>query len=64
MALTPLESRYDVYVSCSEDIGVKVRGDRMSPEIEIKLRKGRTDMGIELWEKVNIDRLTRILIVF
>jgi hypothetical protein len=46
------DSRFDVYVSVTEDTGVKVRGDLSSPDIEIKTRQERTSMGLEQWQKV------------
>ena len=46
------DSRFDVYVSVSEDTGIKVRGDLSSPEIEVKTRKERTSKGLEKWKKV------------
>ncbi len=46
------DSRFDVYVSVSEDTGIKVRGDLSSPEVEVKTRKERTSKGLEKWKKV------------
>ncbi len=48
----PIETRYDVYVSCCDHIGAKVRGDVRSNEIELKIRKERTEDGLENWVKV------------
>jgi hypothetical protein len=48
----PLESRFDVYVSCCDEMGVKARGDYSTPEIEIKSRTKRTEQGVERWKKV------------
>jgi hypothetical protein len=47
------DSRFDVYVSVTEDTGIKVRGDLSSPDIEVKTRKERTSKGLEKWRKVH-----------
>jgi hypothetical protein len=52
VASSKSDSRFDVYVSVSEDTGVKVRGDLSSPEIEVKTRKERKRKGLEKWRKV------------
>jgi hypothetical protein len=46
------DARFDVYVSVTEDTGVKVRGDLSSAEIEVKERQERTGKGLEQWKKV------------
>jgi hypothetical protein len=49
------EERQDIYVSCSEGIGAKLRGggEGRPYGIELKSRKERKKRGAELWEKVS-----------
>lgn len=44
------EERRDVYVSCTESVGLKVRGE--SKLFEIKVRGQKYPCGAEQWSKV------------
>lgn len=41
--------RTDIYISCTEGVGLKVRA---SQHLEIKLRGIKSDCGAEQWSKV------------
>ena len=45
-----VRARTDVYVSCTEEVGIKWRGERL---VEVKVRSERDEKsGAEKWEKV------------
>ena len=46
---SPHEVRTDVYVKCTNDVGIKWRGSKI---LEIKVRLERQESGAEKWIKV------------
>lgn len=56
------EERTDVYISCTEAVGLKLRGKE--ERMEIKVRGSKYICGSEQWFKVGVFELHSIIIAF
>lgn len=45
------DSRRDIYVACTEEVGLKLRGKKLA--MEVKVKGQQYPCGGEEWEKVN-----------